>query len=59
MAAEGVNEMPLSDLARKQPPSIFSNVPRFRFIEPCQPVLRDRPPTGSDWIRSTDDAQGG
>src|SRR5215467_12040583 len=29
---------------------ILRGVPRFRFIEPCQPVLRDRPPTGSDWI---------
>jgi len=25
-------------------------VPRFCFIEPCQPVLRDRPPKGADWI---------
>jgi bifunctional non-homologous end joining protein LigD len=25
-------------------------VPRFRFSELCQPVLRDRPPKGADWI---------
>ena len=25
-------------------------MPRFRFIEPCQSDLRDRPPKGADWI---------
>ena len=28
---------------------IFQGVPRFRFIEPCQPLLRDYPPTGAEW----------